>query len=128
MFDTSELNALAADLGKIPGKAQKTVMDVVDESGELLRAAWASNAAATAGEHGKHYPKSITADIKPGLGTIGVEVGPESSMPQGGMGMGFEYGSVNQPPHMDGNRAADVIGPVYQQRLSTALTFLLGDL
>ena len=72
-----------------------------------------ANATATAGTHGKHYPKSITAERTLSIGSIGVEVGPDSGMPQGGMGPGFEYGSVNQPPHLDGNKAADVHEPQF---------------
>ena len=126
MFDTGELRSLVADLGKIPAATFPAVEKVVDEHGEKLRERWASNASATAGDHGKHYPRSITAQIKPGLGTIGVEVGPESGKPQGGMGKGFEYGSRNQPPHMDGNRAADALEPEFAAALPKLLSDLLG--
>lgn len=128
MWDTSQLSLLVSDLGKIPGKVTPAVMDMVDEAGEDLAKGWANNARATAGEHGKHYPDSITAEAKGGLGLISSEVGPESGKRQGGMGKGFEYGSQNQPPHMDGNRAADTEGPKFAKRLESTLTHLLGDL
>ena len=128
MWDTSQLSLLVGDLGKIPGKAVPAVMDMVDEAGDDLAKVWADNARATAGEHGKHYPDSITAERKGGIGVISSEVGPEAGKPQGGMGKGFEYGSKNQPPHMDGNRAADSEGPKFAERAQSTLTHLLGDL
>jgi hypothetical protein len=132
MFDTGDLSRLLDDLGKVPGDAFQAATASLDESGEELRATWAANAAATAGEHGKHYPKSITAEPKgnPGLGSssIGVEVGPDSSMPQGGMGRGFEFGSANQPPHLDGTRALDVVEPKAVKGLADAVGDVMGRL
>lgn len=71
---------------------------------EVFKETWRSNAEATSGSHGKHYPKSITSQMHMGMVVRG-EVGPESGMKQGGMGPGFEFGSQNQPPHLDGARA-----------------------
>lgn len=125
MFDTSELRALVEDLGKVPGATLPAVTEVVDAHGELLEQGWKANASATSGEHGKHYPKSIGREGKPGIGKIGVEVGPETGKPQGGMGKGFEYGSRNQSPHMDGNRAADAREPLFQAALAKAAADLV---
>jgi hypothetical protein len=46
-----------------------------------------------------------------GFGTVihSGEYGPDIARPQGGMS--FEYGSRNQPPHLDLARSADLIGP-----------------
>jgi hypothetical protein len=39
-------------------------------------------------------------------------------MPQGGMS--FEYGSRNQPPHLDGLHALDTIGPRVESMFDAA--------
>ena len=41
------------------------------------------------------------------------------------MGPGFEYGSRNQPPHLDGLKAVDAIASQMERRFNTALGFLL---
>jgi hypothetical protein len=53
-----------------------------------------------------------------------VETGPDSSMKQGSMGRGFEFGSQNQPPHLDGARAL----PAAEQRLERAADAAIGFL
>jgi hypothetical protein len=68
---------------------------------------WKNNARATSGEHGKHYPDSITANLALTVTTVSVDVGPDRAKKQGSMGRGFEFGSKNQPPHLDGLRAMD---------------------
>ena len=59
-------------------------------------------------KHGKHYHRAITAEKKHPLGLTWA-YGPDVAKPQGDMS--FERGSRNQPPHLDLNRSADVIGP-----------------
>jgi hypothetical protein len=39
--------------------------------------------------------------------------------------MSFEYGSRNQPPHLDGQRAADAVGPTIDKLVSAAIGQLL---
>ena len=123
-IDTSELKALSADLGKISGATTKAMYGVFKEGAEDLRDQWRENARETSGAHGRHYPKSITYDVNPGL-NIEFEVGPDPRLKQGSMGPGFEYGSVNQPPHLDGQRAADQVVPKIAQRVDSAMAYLL---
>lgn len=104
MSGASEVMALAQDFAKSSSEVARVLIDVWQESGDSFAESWASNARATSGTHGKHYPNSITSEFKLSLG-VEVEVGPESGRPQGSMGRGFEYGSRNQPPHLDGFRA-----------------------
>lgn len=123
MWDTSQLSLLVSDLGKIPGKVTPAVMDMVDEAGEDLAKGWANNARATAGEHGKHYPDAITTEMKfAGFG-IEVETGPESGLPQGGMS--FEFGSENQPPHLDGLLAMPLAAARLDRLADAAIAFAL---
>jgi hypothetical protein len=75
----------------------------------MAAAAWRNNAVTTSGEHGKHYPDSIDSELAFDLRGVSVDVGPNGGKPQGGMS--FEFGSRNQPPHLDGAKALDTITP-----------------
>ena len=123
MTGASEVFGLAADLGKASGRVAKALFDVYDQEGETFAKDWADNARETSGEHGKHYPNSITSETRVAFG-IEVETGPDSSMKQGGMGRGFELGSRNQPPHLDGLRAL----PIAEVRLARAADATIGFL
>lgn len=100
-FDTRELRSLIVDLDKQPVGKRKKFERVVDDAAGALTQLWRANARDTAGKHGRLYPRTIGYD-RDGLTA---EIGPDIRRPQGGMS--FEYGSRNQPPHLDGNRAAD---------------------
>ena len=126
-FDASDLNRLSADLGKISAGTTKAMFGVFKDGAEDLRDQWRANARETSGQHGRHYPNSITYDVNPGL-NIEFEVGPDPRLKQGSMGPGFEFGSVNQPPHLDGQRATDEVVPRLEKRVDGALGYLLRDL
>lgn len=112
---TSNVDDLANDMIAIAKRVRPDMRDMVRDGiragSELAR----TNAKRTAGKHGKHYPKSITSEMHSGLGlsgnTISGEYGPDASRPQGGMS--FEYGSRNQPAHLDLARSADIVGPSF---------------
>jgi hypothetical protein len=118
-------DAIAGDFELAAEKMPRTVRVVTEAAGERLRDGWRANAKATAGTHGRFYPSSITAETIPTFAGATVDVGPESGRRQGGMGPGFEYGSVNQPPHLDGKRAADAEAPRYLLNLDAAIRGLL---
>lgn len=124
-MSADEFMTLAADLGKASVEVTTALRAVVQEGISDVKDAWRENATATSGVHGKHYPNSITYETRVLAGTIIGEVGPDSSKPQGSMGRGFEFGSRNQPPHLDGLRAVDSIAPAMEKRFNTALGFLL---
>lgn len=124
-IDDHELRALAVNFGKVSAETTTVLVGVFKEGGNDLRDEWKANARATSGQHGKHYPDSILAKMRLSA-DIEVEVGPDPSLPQGGMS--FEYGSVNQPPHLDGQRAADTIVPRFERRVETTMAALLGGL
>lgn len=108
----AEINAAATDLGRA---ANALVVDTAKD----IEKDWRDNATETAGEHGKHYPKTIKAEIlNDGLTA---EIEPDAGMPQGDMS--FENGSSKQPPHLDGQRALDSNEPKFARRVA-ALRFL----
>jgi len=119
--DASEVFALSRDLGNLGAKSGLAMYGVFKEGGKDLEKTWRRNAKATSGEHGKHYPDSITTDMRVST-NIEVEVGPDPAKPQGGMS--FENGSVNQPPHLDGQFAADEVVPRIDRRIDAALGLL----
>lgn len=126
-FDFRELDALAVNLGDIPVEAAVRVRAVFQEAAGDLKNRWRENAKQSAGTHGRLYPNSITYSTTIGLAGIEAEIGPESGRPQGGMGPGFEFGSVNQPAHLDGQRAADEVIPHLERRIMIAAEDVFGS-
>lgn len=106
-----EIFNLAREFGVTPAKTATALFGAFRGAGEGFRDDWKHNATATAGEHGKHYPDAITTEMKFAGTSIEVETGPEKDRKQGGMS--FEFGSENQPPHLDGLRAM----PLAEKRL-----------
>ena len=111
-----ELFQLADDFGKAGMQIGRALYDTFSEQGDEFAKDWAQIATGTAGKHGKHYPKAITSEAKLGA-SINVETGPETGKDQGGMGPGFEFGSKNQPPHLDGLNA---LGPATERTAKAA--------
>ena len=120
-WDLADLSGLVADFDAAPGKIARAARSVVEQTAIELRDEWRANARVTAGAHGKHYPKSIDYRMG-GLTSVYADVEPDESKPQGGMS--FEFGSVNQPPHLDGQRALDTIAPRFARRIESIGTFL----
>jgi hypothetical protein len=89
---------------------------IVATGGEEIKNDWVANARISAGEHGVHYPDAIEANMRFGGFSAIAEIGPNPGKPQGGMS--FEYGSVNQPPHLDGKRALDKNLPSIERKLA----------
>lgn len=108
---------LAADMQRIAVRVRPDMRAVVRDGVRVGADLAKANAKRTAGTHGKHYPKSITSEMNSGLGlfgnTISGEYGPDASRPQGGMS--FEFGSRNQPAHLDLARSADIVGPSFER-------------
>lgn len=113
-WDTGEVSELAFDLERAGPLVQRRLITVGNEWSEDLQDHWRNNAVLTARSHGKHYPKRIDWDR---IGFLDWEIGPHGH-PQGEMS--FEYGSRNQPPHLDGGRALDMELPRLPRRVALA--------
>lgn len=118
---TEHLGDLERDLAAIPARASRDVRDAV-RHGAMTGNLIAKDAArASAGRHGKHYPRSFTWD-KPRqslfasagqVASWSAEYGPDPGRRQGRMS--FEEGSRNQPAHNDLEKSrAAAIGLVAQ--------------
>lgn len=139
-FDDRELKALALDLGDgISKDVRDRVKDVMKQGASDLKKKWQANAKESAGAHGHLYPYSIDFDQVTGARSAGgqfsrdleFEVGPNEEKRVNGRGSGvggfvgkagagYEFGSANQPPHLDGQRAADDIVPLLERRIGIA--------
>lgn len=110
------IDGLERECSDIARSARKGMVGVVREGIRTGASLARDNAKRSAGSHGKHYPRSITSEMNGVVefgGTAGIsgEYGPDISKRQGGMS--FEFGSRNQPPHLDLARSADVIAPAF---------------
>jgi hypothetical protein len=122
-MSAAEFFALARDFEAAPARVGSAIFDAYRGAGEGFRDDWKHNAASTAGEHGKWYPDAITTEMKfAGLG-VEVETGPERGPKQGGMS--FEFGSRNQPPHLDGLRAMPLAAARLDKLTDAAIAFAL---
>ena len=119
-----EIFALAADLSSVGPKMVRPMRGLFDEMGERTAQAWSDIASGTAGKHGKWYPASIDHELVFSMG-IEVEFGPNKAKKQGSMGRGFEFGSENQPPHLDGLKAVDKMAPLVERLASSTVEDLL---
>lgn len=108
--------ALLADVRQSSRKAVRRLAVIVPEAAIDVRDEWRDNAAESAGPHGKRYPSSIRYRMNGPLEAI---VAPQEDMKQGAMS--FEFGSANQPPHLDGQRAIDRLARAIERRFETAL-------
>lgn len=124
--DASEVYKLAGDLTAIGVKGTLALRPVMASAGEALAEEWRRNAVETSGEHGRYYPASISSGLVFDAGGISVDVGPDTSKKQGRMGKGFEFGSKNQPPHLDGLRALDGMQDRVEKIVDAAIGHLFG--
>lgn len=123
--DASEIYKLAADMTAVTAKSIPVLRKVMDEAGSAFADDWRANAVATSGVHGKHYPNSIDSELVFDLTGVSVDTGPNSAKKQGRMGRGFEFGSENQPPHLDGLRALDGAAARTEQMVANTIANLL---
>lgn len=103
--NTRQLNALAAVFRTNAVRAQVQARAVVERGALNVKRGWRANATTTAGRHARLYPSSISYDMRPHPTGASAEIGPDKTRPQGALGNLLEFGSVKNPPHMDGARA-----------------------
>lgn len=123
--DASEIFKLSTDLSRASAATSLAMRGVMAEAGQAFAKEWQSNARETSGDHGKWYPDSITSELAFDVSGISVDTGPDSTKKQGSMGKGFEFGSENQPPHLDGLRALDGMQARAERTMDAAVAHLL---
>lgn len=100
--DASELTTLAHWLNASGDRLSRPVADATRKTGDEHATAWRANARRTSGSHGRRYPPTIRNHFSDGTGWAESETGSSSPASRG-----YEYGSRNQPPHLDGTKAFD---------------------
>jgi len=124
-LDSGDLTQLAGDLAASGSGIVPALLDVLGDEAQALQKLWRANARASAGPHGKWYPSSIDYEVRLGEGSLYAEIGPNIAKRQGGMGRGFEYGSIRQPPHLDGARTYAVRAQPYTRAVEGRVGSLL---
>jgi hypothetical protein len=122
-IDGSDFVKLAEELGKAAIEVDRAAYRETKAAAKTLEEKWRANAKESAGRHGKHYPRAITSEQMPATGEAWWQVGPESDRKQGDMS--FEYGSRNQPPHLDMTREIPGIEQAMFEALDKAVRDLL---
>lgn len=114
------IDDLANDMASIAVNARRDMVKVVRNGIRAGNMVAKDYARVSAGAHGKHYHRAFSTEMHGivtfgGAAGISGEYGPDAAKPQGGMS--FENGSVNQKPHRDLARSADLIGPSFAQEV-----------
>ncbi len=115
IWSTADLRRFIAQLAAAEVTLRADVSLATTVAGKAVEAGWRAGATASSGKHGKLYPRTIKSQ-KPNPFTAQIE--PDAGMPQGGMS--FEFGSRNQGPHLDGQKALDAQEPVYISAIEAA--------
>lgn len=122
-FDTSEVLALSADLGKIAGKAVPLLITAVEKSATAIQKNMRSDAQGHA--HSPHFPNSITHDVKVRVGGIEAEIGPDKGLTQGALGNILYFGTSKNGPVLNINGPLDAEAPKFQKAVEDAAGKLL---
>lgn len=125
-WDASELNRLAADLGRVGPRSGAAAYAAVKTGATHVK----DDAVAIAkgiGPHARLYPASISFDILGGVrdvlrtGVVEAEIGPDKAKPQGALGNILEYGTSNNAPEAHLGPALDREGPAFERALADAI-------
>jgi hypothetical protein len=115
-FDMSQVDALADDLGKVPDVLRPRAEQVVKRAAIEVKRLWKANVreASPRGAERRLFGDAIDFDVMSSGDEFSASIGPVIGRPQGELGRGDEYGSINQnTPHMSGHRAADTEEPLF---------------
>lgn len=122
-FDTSEVLALGADLGRIAGKSIPPLLAAVEKSAAAVERGMRSEASGHA--HLPQFPNSITHDVKAHFGGIEAEIGPDKGLPQGPLGNIVYFGTSKNGPVANINGPLDAEAPKFQKAVEDAAGKLL---
>ena len=121
--DTSQEQALADRLGELGPELMDGLHEATKDAGTAMRDGWRTNAKRTSGSHGKKYPRTIRASTSSGEDWAEADVYSVSPAARG-----YEYGSRNQPPHLDAAKAYPAAERDWRDGCDTALARALEKL
>lgn len=114
--DITELLRLEHDLDDVV-PVIRAVRQVVSHAGYNVKMDAIGFAEASSGKHARHYPRTISYDLRADGTAIEAEIGP-SGAGQAELAPVLEYGSPTSPPHRDLGRAADLEEPRFIDALA----------
>jgi len=121
-FDASEMDELAADLGKIPGRMVPKQIAAVEASSKRVEAGWRQRWSGL--DHAPHIPHAVTHEMKVRPGEVTGIIGPDKALRQGALGNILEYGTSNNAPIPGGGPSLKAEEP----HLLKAITDIAEDL
>lgn len=121
-FDTSELSALAADLGDVPAKVRTNVRKAVEVTARNVKDSWKEPLSGSQSVPGG--ARSISYDITSGVEGVTAEIGPEIGGPGALVGM-LEYGTPTSGPTGYGHAALQQNEDDFQKGLEIAIGEIL---
>lgn len=101
ILDTSELRALAVDLGNASREVEREAERVLEKGALNVKDKMAADAKAAHGGYAKHFHRSISYDRATRAGQLGFEIGPDKHRRQGALGNLLYFGSANNGPTLD---------------------------
>lgn len=116
--DVSELLAYANHVATAVDRAEDDLSRVVERGAVNIKRDAIQTVRGYSRAHLKHYPSAMSYDM---IGKLEAEIGPDASMPQGGMGTGIEFGSVHTPPMPHLFPALDVEKPMFERQIAPIL-------
>lgn len=109
----TDLTDLAAEWRRVVSDLPERAGAVVGRGAYQVMRDWRDSAAHTAAPHARLYPSSITYDRN----GLDAEIGPDKTRRQGALGNLLEFGSVNNAPHLDGQKALDREDPRFERAM-----------
>jgi hypothetical protein len=115
-----EIYGLADDLNVASREVLPAAREAMGVLGQRAEDDWRAAAESRYDMYGRHYPKSITHDVRFTLGgAVEAEIYPDPAKRQGSMS--FEFGSKNQPAHLDGANTTRKLEKVGEALIVSAL-------
>lgn len=118
-MDASEVNTLAADLGKIPARTVPAVTAVVTKGAQNVKEQMRDEA--ESGGTTRHFSRSISYDVSGGLGGVEAKIGPDKERTQGALGNLLYFGTSTQGPVLDIQGPLTAEEPKFEKELGNAI-------
>lgn len=95
-FDTTEVDRLAADISRAPGRMQRAAPRVLLASAKRIKTGMRRDFRGH--RYAPHIPRAVEYDR---IGPMEYEIGVDKQGPQGGLGNILAYGTSNNAPVVD---------------------------
>jgi len=122
----SDIDALVADLGRVPARVLPNVDRAMEVAARGLKDDWAVEAAAANPTHAVRYPRTISYDLRPRFDGPSAVIGPELGG-QGSLGLLEDSpGGVASAPQRNWQRPLQAAGESLERGIARATGGILG--